>query len=251
MLTKVSTSLDGVKAQAARSVRLHAARAESNATQRAAAAERVPAASAKAAPANENVDRVGQQVHGRCAGPGRDERVEETHEGLRPYAEDQHQDRGRKERREFEAREITEGGDTGALRAVEDALPEREQEVGGGEEAEAAHGGGPRREAEDAAEDEELTDEAVEPGQTERGEKGHAAQTGKDWHRGANPAEVGDAAKSAGAGFDDAEAAEERGGGQAVVEHLEQRAGDAPAVAGLSVRAYWRRRRRRARAGNS
>ena len=101
-------------------------------------------------------------------GPRGDERVEEAGEQAGEEAENEHQNDERDEGCEFDGGEIGEGGrgDAGA-RTVEDALPKSQEEEGGGEEAKGRDGGGGGMEAEDAAENEDFADEAVETGETE------------------------------------------------------------------------------------
>jgi hypothetical protein len=74
-------------------------------------------------------------------GPRGNERIEETGEQAGEKTEHGHQRGERKERREFDGVEVSEGGggDAGA-RTVEDALPESQEEESGGEETERSDG---------------------------------------------------------------------------------------------------------------
>ena len=88
-----------------------------------------------------------------------------------------------------------------------------------------------------AAEDEELADEAVEAGQAERAEQRDAHEPGEDRRGLAQAAEVVDAAQAAGAELDHGDEPEERGGSDAVVEHLQDDAVERGGLAGLLRRA--------------
>ncbi len=117
---------------------------------------------------------------------------------------------------------------------MEDALPESQEEERGGEEAEGRDGGGGGIEAEDATEDEKFADEAVEAGETERGEHRDAAEAGEERGGGAQAAEIIEAAFAAGTCFKDADTGEEGGGGETVVEHLQERAAEGGRGGGAS-----------------
>jgi hypothetical protein len=84
----------------------------------------------------------------------------------------------------------------------------------------------------DAAEDEELADEAVEAGKAERREERNAHEAREDRRGLAQAAEVVDAAQAAGAELDHGEEPEERGGGEAVIEHLQDDAVERGGLAG-------------------
>ena len=121
--------------------------------------------------------------------------------------------------------------------AGEDFLNHGENHGRRDEQAEDRDRGRNPGERKNAAEDEELADEAVEAGQAERRKERDAHESGEDRRGLAQAAEIVDAAQTAGAELDHGDEPEERGGGDAVIEHLQDDAVERGGLAGLLRRA--------------
>ena len=107
--------------------------------------------------------------------------------------------------------------------AVEDPLVGPQQVDGGEDDAGGGHHRPPAAGEERADEDEELADEAVEPGQADRRQHHDGEHAGQDRRHLLQAAELGDLAGVA-ALVDHADEEEQGAGGQAVVDHLEHAA---------------------------
>jgi len=146
---------------------------------------------------------------------------------LRPDAEDKHQHDEWHEGRVFDPVQIGELTRRRAgARAVKDPLVKREQENRRREQTETGERRRAGIEAEHAAENQKLADEAVESGQPERREHRQTAESGKDRRHGAQAAEFVQPAFTARARLEHADAEEQRGCGEPVIEHLEDRAAE-------------------------
>jgi hypothetical protein len=98
-------------------------------------------------------------------GPTGDERIEKIGEQVGQYAEEEHRCDERRENSELDPVRIAKlSRGCAGTRTMENVLPEREEEKCSREQTNAGDGRSPRRDGENAAEDQELTNETVEAG---------------------------------------------------------------------------------------
>ena len=114
---------------------------------------------------------------------------------------------------------------------MEDLLIAPEQVDGGDDHAGCSGNGPPAMGDERADQDEELSDESIEPGNADRGQHGQGEHTGQDGRRGLQPLERTDLPRVA-AFVDPAHQDEQGGDDQTVIDHLDDAAGESLAVEG-------------------